>query len=289
MGLFTRKEKEKRPPTELEIQKEIKKAEKKEEDLWKKCAFCKELLYRKEVERNLEVCPKCSYHFPLSLDKRIAATFDKGTANELYTGIQPVDFLKFVDTKSYQLKLNETQESTKRTEAIWCGTGKIQGLDVFVGIFDFFFMGGSMGSVVGEKITRLLEDGTKQRTPVIIFCASGGARMHEGIMSLMQMAKVSGAINRLKAEGIPYITVLTDPTFGGVTASVAMLGDVIIGEPKAMIGFSGARVIKETIKQELPAGFQRAEFQLSHGMIDLICPRNELRQKLHTILSIAAA
>ena len=289
MGLFTRKEKDNKSPTEIDIQKEITKAEKKEEDLWKKCSFCKELIYRKEVERNFEVCPKCSYHFPLTIDKRIAATFDKGTARELYTGIQPVDFLDFVDTKSYRLKLKETQESTGRSEAVWCGTGKIEGRDIFVGIFDFFFMGGSMGSVVGEKITRLLEDGLKNRTSVVIFCASGGARMHEGIISLMQMAKVSGAINRLKAEGIPYITILTDPTFGGVTASIAMLGDIIIGEPKAMIGFSGARVIKETIKTELPAGFQRAEFQLSHGMIDLICPRSELRSRLSTILSIAAA
>jgi acetyl-CoA carboxylase carboxyl transferase subunit beta len=289
MGLFSKKEKDRKSLQEIDIQKEIKKAEKVEENLWKKCSFCKELLYKKEVERNLEVCPKCSYHFPLTVDKRIAITFDKDTAKELYTNLEPVDFLKFVDTRSYQVKLNEIQASTKRSEAVWCGKGKILGLDVYVGIFDFFFMGGSMGSVVGEKITRLLEDGLKHKTPVVLYCASGGARMQEGIVSLMQMAKVSGAINQLKAAGIPYITVLTDPTYGGVTASMAMLGDIIIGEPKAMIGFSGAGVLKSTLKQELPAGFQRAEFQLSHGMIDLICPRSELTQKLRTILSLVAA
>jgi acetyl-CoA carboxylase carboxyl transferase subunit beta len=289
MGLFTKKEKDRKSPKEIDIQKEIKKVEKEEENLWKKCNFCKELLYKKEVERNLEVCPKCSYHFPLTVDKRIAITLDKDTAVEMYTNLQPVDFLKFVDTRSYQVKLTEIQESTKRSEAVWCGKGKMQGRDIYVGIFDFFFMGGSMGSVVGEKITRLLEDGLKSKTPVILFCASGGARMQEGIVSLMQMAKVSGAINRLKAAGIPYITILTDPTYGGVTASMGMLGDIIIGEPKAMIGFSGAGVLKSTIRQELPAGFQRAEFQLSHGMIDLICPRSELKQKLSTILSLIAA
>jgi acetyl-CoA carboxylase carboxyl transferase subunit beta len=287
MGLF--KKKEKKPYKEIDIQKEIKRAEKEDESLWIKCSFCKELLYRKEVERNLDVCPKCSYHFPISADKRVALTFDRGTFTELFNTIEPVDFLKFKDTKSYKTKLTEIKETTGRTNAVVCGRGKIDGLDVFCAIFDFGFMGGSLGSVEGEKIARLLEEGRERRRPVIIFCASGGARMQEGILSLMQMAKVSGAINRLKSERIPYLTVLTDATLGGVTASMGMLGDIIMGEPKAMIGFAGARVIRETIKEELPPGFQRAEYLLEHGMIDIICNRKEIKQKLHNILSLIAA
>lgn len=289
MGLFKKKEKEKKPYKEIDIQKEIKKAEKEEESLWIKCSSCRELLYRKEVERNLDVCLKCSYHFPIPVEKRITLTFDQGSFTELYTGVEPVDFLKFKDTKSYKVRLLETREATKRSDAVVCGRGRIEGIDVLAAIFDFGFMGGSLGSVVGEKITRLLEEGKDIKRPVIIFCASGGARMQEGILSLMQMSKVSGAIHRLKSERIPYITVLTDATLGGVTASIAMLGDIIIGEPKAMIGFAGPRVIKETIKEELPHGFQRAEYLLEHGMIDMICSRRELKQKLHNILSLIAA
>jgi acetyl-CoA carboxylase carboxyl transferase subunit beta len=287
MGLF--KKKEKKPHKEIDIQKEIKKAEKEEESLWIKCSSCKELLYRKEVERNLDVCPKCTYHFPISVDKRVALTFDRGTFVELYDRVEPVDFLKFKDTKSYKTRLMESKETTKKTNAVVCGRGRIEGIDVLCAIFDFSFMGGSLGSVEGEKIARLLEEGKRQRLPVIIFCASGGARMQEGILSLMQMAKVSGAIGRLKAERIPYLTVLTDATLGGVTASMGMLGDIIIGEPKAMIGFAGQRVIKETIKEELPQGFQRAEYLLEHGMIDIICTRREIKQKLYNILSLVAA
>jgi acetyl-CoA carboxylase carboxyl transferase subunit beta len=287
MGLF--KKKEKKLYKEIDIQKEIKKAEKEEESLWIKCSSCKELLYRKEVERNLDVCPKCSYHFPISVDKRVALTFDRGTFTELYDRVEPVDFLKFKDTKSYKVRLMESKETTKKSNAVVCGRGKIEGIDVFCAIFDFTFMGGSLGSVEGEKIARLLEEGKERRLPVIIFCASGGARMQEGILSLMQMAKVSGAICRLKAERIPYLTVLTDATLGGVTASMGMLGDIIIGEPKAMIGFAGQRVIKETIKEELPHGFQRAEYLLEHGMIDIICTRREIKQKLYNILSLVAA
>jgi acetyl-CoA carboxylase carboxyl transferase subunit beta len=287
MGLF--KKKEKKLYKEIDIQKEIKKAEKEEESLWIKCSSCKELLYRKEVERNLDVCPKCSYHFPISVDKRVALTFDRGTFTELYDRVEPVDFLKFKDTKSYKVRLMESKETTKKSNAVVCGRGKIEGIEVLCAIFDFTFMGGSLGSVEGEKIARLLEEGRERRLPVIIFCASGGARMQEGILSLMQMAKVSGAICRLKAERIPYLTVLTDATLGGVTASMGMLGDIIIGEPKAMIGFAGQRVIKETIKEELPHGFQRAEYLLEHGMIDIICTRREIKQKLYNILSLVAA
>jgi acetyl-CoA carboxylase carboxyl transferase subunit beta len=286
MALFKKKEKEKKLHKEIDIQKEIKRAEREEEGHWIKCGSCQELLYRKEVERNLDVCLKCSYHFPISVEKRIGLTFDRESFQELYTRVEPVDFLRFKDTKSYKVRLLETKEDTHRSDAVVCGRGMIEGLEVLSAILDFSFMGGSLGSVVGEKITRLLEEGKEKRLPVIVFCASGGARMQEGIMSLMQMAKVSGAIYRLKRERIPYITVLTDPTLGGVSASIGMLGDVIIGEPGAMIGFAGPRVIKETIKEELPQGFQRAEYLLEHGMIDLISPRKRLRHHLQNILSL---
>jgi acetyl-CoA carboxylase carboxyl transferase subunit beta len=285
MGFFKKKDKDVKPYKEIDIQKEIKKAEK-EESLWIKCSSCQELLYRKEVERNLHVCLKCFYHFPISVENRIALTFDKNTFTELFNKITPVDFLKFKDTKPYKTRLTETQESTKKIDAMICGKGKINGIDALAAIFDFSFMGGSLGSVVGEKITRTLEEGVNQKLPVIVFCSSGGARMQEGIMSLMQMSKVSGAIYRLKSMGIPYIVILTDPTLGGVTASMGMLGDIIIAEPKAMIGFAGPRVIKDTIKEELPQGFQRAEFLLEHGMLDMILPRKELKQGLSRILSL---
>ncbi len=285
MSLFKKKEKEFKPHKEIDIQREIKKAEK-EESLWIKCSSCQELLYRKEVERNQHVCLKCFYHFPISVENRIALTFDRDTFTELFNKIEPVDFLKFKDTKPYRVRLTETQEATQKKDAIMCGKGKINGIDALAAIFDFSFMGGSLGSVVGEKITRILEEGANQKTPVIVFCASGGARMQEGIMSLMQMSKVSAAIYRLKSMGTPYITVLTDPTLGGVTASMGMLGDIIIAEPKAMIGFAGPRVIKETIKEELPPGFQRAEYLLEHGMVDMILPRRELKEGLSRIISL---
>jgi acetyl-CoA carboxylase carboxyl transferase subunit beta len=284
MGFFTKKDKERKPHKEIDIQKEIKHAER-DESLWIKCSSCQELLYKREVERNQHVCPKCFYHFPLTVENRIVAIFDKGSFTEFFPNIEPVDFLKFKDTKPYKTRIIETQEATKRKDAMVCGKGKIGGIDVLAAIFDFSFMGGSLGSVVGEKVTRILEEGLRQAVPVIVFCSSGGARMQEGIMSLMQMSKVSGAISRLKSARIPYLTVLTDPTLGGVTASMGMLGDIIIAEPKAMIGFAGPRVIKDTIKEELPQGFQRAEFLLEHGMIDMIIPRKDLKQKLHTVLS----
>jgi acetyl-CoA carboxylase carboxyl transferase subunit beta len=286
MGLFSKKkDNEVKPHKEIDILKEIKRAEK-EESLWIKCSSCQELLYKKEVERNKNVCLKCSYHFPVTVETRVALTFDKGSFVELFKNIEPVDFLKFKDTKPYKVRLQETQESTKKKDSMYCGKGKIGGIDALAAIFDFTFMGGSLGSVAGEKITRILEEGADKKIPVIIFCSSGGARMQEGIMSLMQMSKVSGAIQRLKSRGVPFISVLTDPTLGGVTASMGMLGDVIIAEPKAMIGFAGPRVIKDTIKEELPKGFQRAEYLLEHGMVDMIIPRKEMKEKLHTLLSL---
>ncbi len=244
------------------------------------------MLYKKEVERNQHVCPKCLYHFPITVENRIDLTFDKGSFVEYYAEVTPVDFLKFKDTKAYKTRLIETQETIKRNDAMVCGSAQIGGIDVLAAIFDFSFMGGSLGSVVGEKITRIMEEGARRKLPVILFCSSGGARMQEGIQSLMQMSKVSGAIYNLKSQGVPFISVLTDPTLGGVTASMGMLGDIIIAEPKAMIGFAGPRVIKDTIKTELPPGFQRAEYLLEHGMIDMISSRKELKQKLQTILSL---
>jgi len=287
MGFFSKKDREQKPHKKIDIQKEIRSAEK-EESLWLKCSSCQELLYKREVERNRHVCPKCFYHFPLTVDNRITMIFDKGSFAELFPNIEPIDFLRFKDTKPYKTRLIEAKETTKKSDAMVCGKGKIGGINVLTAIFDFSFMGGSLGSVVGEKITRILEEGLSQKLPVIVFCSSGGARMQEGIMSLMQMSKVSGAISRLKAGSIPYLTVLTDPTLGGVTASMGMLGDIIIAEPKAMIGFAGPRVIKETIKEELPQGFQRAEYLLEHGMIDMILSRKELKERLHTILSLIA-
>jgi len=285
MGIFTKREKES-AHGDSGRGKEGHKAGHDGDSPWRKCGVCKEQVLKSEVERNLDICPKCSYHFPMSVEKRVAITFDQGSFSELYSNIEPVDFLDFEDTKSYKSRLAESKEATGKSDSVVCGSGRILGKDVLCAIFDFSFMGGSLGSVAGEKIARVLEEGRKRKMPVIVFCASGGARMQEGVISLMQMAKVSGAIQRLKADRIPYITVLTDATTGGVTASVGMLGDIIIGEPKAMIGFSGPRVIKETIKEELPQGFQRAEFLLEHGMIDLICSRQDLKQKLHDILSL---
>lgn len=286
MGIFTKKDKEKQPQHPADSGK---RADKADEGEWRKCKFCKEQVLRKEIERNLDICPKCSYHFPITADRRIALTFDRGSFTEYYRNIAAVDFLGFKDLKSYRSRLDEAKEATGRNDTVVCGRGRIEGMEVLCAIFDFGFLGGSLGSVAGEKITRLLEEGKEKRLPVIVFCASGGARMQEGVVSLMQMAKASGAIERLKAAGIPYITVLTDATTGGVTASVGMLGDIIIGEPRAMIGFAGAVVIKETIKEELPPGFQRAEFLLEHGMIDLVCHRGELKQKLYNILSLVVA
>lgn len=279
------KKKEIKPHKEIELKKEIEKA-KKEKSLWIKCNFCQEALYIKEVEKNLNVCLKCNYHFPIPVEKRISLLFDKDSFEELFPNIESIDFLKFKDTKPYKERLIEAKEMTKRNEAVVCGRARIGEFTVYTAIFDFNFMGGSLGSVVGEKITRLIEMGTKEKIPVLIFCASGGARMQEGILSLMQMGKLAGAIFRLKSNGIPYISVLTDPTLGGVTASIGLLGDIVLAEPRAMIGFAGPRVIKETIKEELPQGFQRAEYLFERGMIDRIVERKEMRRELHRLLTL---
>lgn len=256
------------------------------DELWVKCNSCNEIIYRKVIERNFQVCPKCNYHFQIPAKKRIECVLDPGTFIEYDANLVSADPLEFKDIKRYPHRIKESQEATGQKDAILCGEGKVEGQPVLVGVFEFNFMGGSLGSVVGEKITRLIERAIEKRIGVVIFCASGGARMQEGILSLMQMAKTSAALAKLHEAKIPYISVLTDPTTGGVSASIGMLGDIIIAEPKAMIGFAGPRVIKETIRAELPEGFQRAEYLLEHGMIDLIVERKDLRHTLASLLEM---
>jgi acetyl-CoA carboxylase carboxyl transferase subunit beta len=254
--------------------------------MWVKCPGCSETLLSKDVETNLQVCPKCGHHYRISARKRLEALLDGGVWQEFDAGVTSVDFLEFKDAKSYQERIDAALAKGGAKDAVICVEGAIEELPVQVSCFDFSFMGGSMGSVVGEKITRSIERGLQKRQPVIIISASGGARMQESILSLMQMAKTSAALAKLKGAGIPFISLLTDPTTGGVTASFAMLGDVNIAEPKALIGFAGPRVIEQTIRQKLPEGFQRAEYLLDHGMIDAIIPRNEMRTKLASILKM---
>jgi acetyl-CoA carboxylase carboxyl transferase subunit beta len=256
--------------------------------LWVKCNNCNEIIYKKEVEKNLDVCPKCNYHFRISAKKRISMIMDEGSFEFIDTDLEATNPLSFKDTKKYSDRLKEAKKKTSCKDAIESVEGKINGIKTVVAFFNFEFMGGSMGSVVGEKITRAIERALEKKTGVIVFSSSGGARMQEGIFSLMQMAKTSSALARLKKAGLPYISVLTDPTFGGVTASFAMLGDVIIAEPKSMIGFAGPRVIEQTIRQPLPEGFQRAEYLLEHGMVDAIVDRKELKEKLSSILKMLA-
>ncbi len=254
------------------------------EGLWIKCNNCREIVYRKEVEKNEKVCPKCNYHFPISVAERVSLVLDEGSFKELDGDIAPLDPLNFRDSMKYKERLKEYQKRTGQKDAITIGEGLLGGHPVILGVFNFGFMGGSMGSVVGEKVVRASEESLERNCPLIIFTASGGARMQEGILSLMQMAKTSSAIARLGEKKIPFVSVLTDPTFGGVTASFAMLGDVIISEPRALIGFAGPRVIEQTIKQKLPEGFQRAEFLLEHGMIDIIVERKYLKETLKTLI-----
>jgi acetyl-CoA carboxylase carboxyl transferase subunit beta len=259
------------------------------EGLWVKCKNCSEIIYAKEIERNLNVCPKCDYHFRISARARIDLVLDKGSFVEMDADIQSTDFLDFKDTKKYKDRIKASLAKAGGGDAVVCGEGSIEGLPVVVSVFDFSFMGGSMGCVVGEKITRAIERGLETRSPVIIFSCSGGARMQESILSLMQMAKTSAALAKLKEAGIPFISVLTDPTTGGVTASFAMLGDINMTEPRALIGFAGPRVIEQTIRQKLPQGFQRSEYLLEHGMVDMIVPRQEMKARLSQVLRIFTA
>jgi acetyl-CoA carboxylase carboxyl transferase subunit beta len=255
------------------------------EGMWLKCNHCREIVYRKEVERNNKVCPKCDYHFPITVMERIGLLVDLGTFREWDAELEAQDPLEFHDTKSYRERIKAQQEKTGRKDALVVGEGLINGQRAVLCVFDFGFMGGSMGSVVGEKLCRAIDRAVESKLPVILVTASGGARMQEGILSLMQMAKTSAAVAKLGEAKLPFISILSDPTFGGVTASVAMLGDVIIAEPKALIGFAGPRVIQQTIKQQLPDQFQRAEFLLEHGMIDMIVERKQLKETVSTLVS----
>jgi len=256
------------------------------EGLWTKCPSCGESLITKDIENNLNVCTKCTHHFRISAQRRIELLLDEGSFSEYDSGMVSVDFLEFKDSKSYKSRIDAALAKGGSKDAIICGEGKIDGLSVQLAVFDFSFMGGSMGSVVGEKITRAIERGLKDSTPVIVVSASGGARMQESILSLMQMAKTSAALAKMKAKGLPFISILTDPTTGGVTASFAMLGDVNMAEPKALIGFAGPRVIEQTIRQKLPEGFQRAEYLLAHGMVDIIVERKDMKASLSRILGM---
>ena len=251
------------------------------EGLWHKCPGCGEVIHELELKKSLRVCPHCNYHFTLSAPERIESITDPGTFTETDKDMASVDALNF---KGYKEKLTKYQKITGLSEAIITGKGKIIGNSVVIAVMDFRFLGASMGSVVGEKITRAIELATKEKTAVIIISASGGARMHEGILSLMQMAKTSGALAVHDRAGLPFISVLTHPTTGGVTASFATLGDMILAEPGCMIGFAGPRVIKETTHQELPDGFQTAEFMHEHGLVDMIVERREMRERLASIL-----
>lgn len=255
------------------------------EGLWIKCDNCREIIYKREIERNSKICPKCNYHFRISAQERIALIIDEGTFKEVDTGLKADDPIGFKDTVKYPQKVKDYQKKTGLNDAIIAGEGSVGGKPVVFAALEFGFMGGSMGSVVGEKVARSAELALKKRLPLIVCASSGGARMHEGIYSLMQMAKTSAAIGRLQQAGLPFISLLTDPTFGGVTASFAMLGDIIIAEPKSLIGFAGPRVIEQTIKQQLPEGFQRAEFLLQHGMVDMIVDRKTLKDTLVKVLT----
>lgn len=255
--------------------------------LWGKCTSCGKTIYTKEKEEKLHVCPNCGFHFTLNAMQRIALTLDEGTFEEHYAELRPEDRLEFVDKVPYSEKLAKAKEKTGMNEACVVGAGRIFGLQVVVGVLDFSFMGGSMGEVVGEKIARAVELAQERDLPVILFSASGGARMHEGVISLMQMAKTCAALSRFSEKGGFSISVMTNPTTGGVTASYASVCDVLIAEPGALIGFAGPRVIENTIRQELPEGFQRAEFLLEKGQIDLIASREQLREKLAQLLRYA--
>lgn len=256
------------------------------EGLWTKCDGCQQIIWQKEVDRNSNVCPKCNYHFRISSEERIRMLLDEGVYQELFGNVVSVDVLRFKDTKKYKDRLQSSWNSAGRNDAVRTVQGKLGGRTVILCAMEYGFMGGSMGTVVGEKITRAVERAIELRVPLVIISCSGGARMQEGALSLMQMAKISAALARLDDSGVPFISILTDPTTGGVSASYAMLGDLNIAEPRALIGFAGPRVIEQTIRQTLPPGFQRSEFLLEHGMLDLIVERKQLRDALIKLLDL---
>ena len=250
------------------------------EGLWVKCDGCREIIYSKELHKNLMICPKCGYHFRIAATERIGLLLDEEEPKELFAGVSPTDPLKFRDTKPYKNRLKHYQDLTNTREAVRVVEGQIDSLPVILAVMEYRFMGGSMGSVVGEKITRAVEEALRRDRGLVVVSASGGARMQEGALSLMQMAKISAALARLREARLPYLSILTDPTTGGVTASFAMLGDLNIAEPGALIGFAGPRVIEQTIGESLPEGFQRSEFLLQHGFLDMVVPRTELKQSV---------
>jgi acetyl-CoA carboxylase carboxyl transferase subunit beta len=255
------------------------------EGLWQNCPDCGEMIHQLTLAENLHVCPKCDHHFTVEARERLERFLDAGTFEEFDADLEPVDILNFRGPKTYRESLDKHQQNTGLRDAVISGTGKSEGRQIAIAAMDFRFLAASMGSVVGEKITRMIEYGTEHRLPVIIFTAAGGARVHEGLFGLMQMAKTSGALARHARAGLPYIPILTNPTTGGVSASFATLGDLILAEPKCMIGFAGPRVIKETTHQDLPPGFQTAEFLEDHGLIDMIVPRKKMRSMVAELLT----
>lgn len=256
------------------------------EGVWDKCGGCGTVLYRPELERNLMVCPKCGHHHYIAAHARLAALFDENSAQELWAGLEPTDPLKFRDSKKYRDRIVSAQKITGQKDALVTMSGKLKGRPLMAAAFEFAYMGGSMGAVVGEKFARAAEKALADRSALVCFSATGGARMQESLFSLMQMAKTSAALARLRDAGVPYISVMTNPTTGGVSASLAMLGDINVGEPKALIGFAGPRVIEQTVRETLPEGFQRSEFLLEHGAIDMIVDRREMRDKLADVLGL---
>ena len=254
------------------------------EGLWKKCPKCESVLYRPELEKNLNVCPKCDHHMRLNARRRLELFLDEGNRQELGADVEPIDRLKFKDSKKYKDRLSAAQKSTDEKDALIAMRGELEGMPVVAVAFEFSFMGGSMGAVVGERFVRAANIALEENIPFICFSASGGARMQEALFSLFQMAKTSAILEKLRLQGTPYISVLTDPVYGGVSASLAMLGDLNIAEPKALMGFAGPRVIEQTVREKLPEGFQRSEFLLEHGQVDMIVNRGEMREKVGRIL-----
>jgi acetyl-CoA carboxylase carboxyl transferase subunit beta len=256
------------------------------EGLWNKCESCHSVLYRAELERNLHVCPKCGYHMRIGGRQRLENFLDEEGRAEIAADVESIDFLKFKDSKKYKDRLVQAQKATGEKDALVVMRGQVKGISVVAAAFEFGFLGGSMGSAVGERFVRGAQVCLEQRIPLVCFAASGGARMQESLVSLLQMAKTSAALKQLSTEGIPFISVLTDPTTGGVSASLAMLGDVNVAEPRALIGFAGPRVIEQTVREKLPEGFQRSEFLLEHGAIDMIVDRRQLRDRLAALLAM---
>lgn len=256
------------------------------EGLWNKCPSCHAILYNIELERNYSVCPKCEHHMRITARTRLEMFLDEGEREEIGKGVKPVDPLKFKDSKKYKDRITQAQKQTKENDALVVMKGRLKGKDIVAAAFDFSFMGGSMGSVVGERFVRGVNKSLELGIPFIVFTASGGARMQESLYSLFQMAKTSAALTKLSDAGIPYISFMTDPTMGGVSASLAMLGDINVAEPNALIGFAGPRVIEQTVREKLPEGFQRSEFLQEHGAIDMIIDRREMRDKIASILAM---